>query len=344
MPQGGGAFDHAFEQGQKIGSRIAERNALTALAQNPEDPEGLRKLWAVNPEMAMKVADYQDRRGFSRAVGEYLGGNALAGTAATASRPSVNAFANLMSQASPAPPPAMPGASSNVASAPMTAQQNMPQAESQGSTAAPAADLSFLGQPKDGRDHAFMRMLKSDPIRALKIQSTMRDTFLNRLKGEHDFYGVAVEELGRVQDDAGWHAALQRLSPYADALGVDLGENVPLTYPGPEEVRSLMEHAMPIKDQLAHVLQQTNMEADNARADRNTDSLIADRAGRRAESARYNSQRIETTRRGQDLAASRPRGDGGKAPLPVFKTPDEARKMPSGTKFRTPDGRVMMVP
>jgi len=29
---------------------------------------------------------------------------------------------------------------------------------------------------------------------------------------------------------------------------------------------------------------------------------------------------------------------------PVVKTPDEARKLPSGTQFRTPDGRILVTP
>ena len=37
-------------------------------------------------------------------------------------------------------------------------------------------------------------------------------------------------------------------------------------------------------------------------------------------------------------------GAPGDANLPVFRTPEEARGHPSGTRFRTPDGRVMRVP
>lgn len=46
---------------------------------------------------------------------------------------------------------------------------------------------------------------------------------------------------------------------------------------------------------------QTDDELDNARADRNTDSLITDRSGRRAETQRYHGEREAKTRRGQDM-------------------------------------------
>ncbi|HUD93577.1 hypothetical protein, partial [Sphingobium sp.] len=218
-------------------------------------------------------------------------------------------------------------------------------------------DMSILGEPKTARDQAFLRMMSRDPEKALKIQSTLRDSFIDRLKGEHDFYGLAVEEMGRVQDDAGWQAALSRLNPYAAVLGVDLGESVPLTYPGPEAVKGLMERALPVKERLDYLMRVANTDADNARADRNTDSIIGTREGRLDEARRNNDARLATTRRGQDLtdartrrgqdlSAARPRG--GKAAAQAgtvsnpraVKTPTEAAALPKGTYYKTPDGRV----
>jgi hypothetical protein len=37
----------------------------------------------------------------------------------------------------------------------------------------------------------------------------------------------------------------------------------------------------------------------------------------------------------------RSRGGGGGGALPVVSSPDQARKLPAGTKFKTPDGRVL---
>ena len=40
----------------------------------------------------------------------------------------------------------------------------------------------------------------------------------------------------------------------------------------------------------------------------------------------------------------RPRQIGGGQDMPTISSPDEARRLPPGTQFRTPDGRVMRVP
>lgn len=209
-------------------------------------------------------------------------------------------------------------------------------------------DLTFLGEPKTARDQAFLRMVRHDPVKALKIQSTLRDNFLDQLKDSQSFYGIAVEELARVRDDAGWQVALGRLAPYAERLGVDLGESVPLTYPGDQEVAALMERAMPIKDRLGHLLRSTDVAEDNARADRNTDSVISDRQARLDEARRRANQSDATRRRGQDATATTSRRGqdirgargGERENIPTVKTPEEARKLAPGTKFKTPDGRI----
>jgi len=96
-------------------------------------------------------------------------------------------------------------------------------------------------------------------------------------------------------------------------MGVDLMATIPAQYPGPEAVGQLLERALPIKERLDYLLDVANTKADNERADRNTDSLIEDREGRRAETRRYNDRRIDTTRRGQDKTDARVRaGQGGK--------------------------------
>ncbi|WP_324741608.1 hypothetical protein U8326_00080 [Tsuneonella sp. CC-YZS046] len=210
------------------------------------------------------------------------------------------------------------------------------------------SDLSFLGQPQTGRDRAFLRMVQRYPEKALKIQSTLRDNFVGRMEAEHKFYSMAVDELSRARDDTGWQSGLARLEPYAAALGADLGESVPLTYPGEEGVKRLLQQAMPIKQRLDHLMQQANIDTDNARADRNTNSLIATREGRLAETRRNNELRNATVQRGQDIRSSDTRrgqdtrgsGAGGRAQIVAVKTPEEARALPQGTRFRTPDGRV----
>jgi hypothetical protein len=112
-------------------------------------------------------------------------------------------------------------------------------------------------------------------------------------------------------DDAGWQAALHRLAPMAQALGGDLTAHVPPTYPGPDAVHQLLQDALPVKERLDYLARAANIEADNARADRNTDSLIAERQARVGEYARHNRASEANTRRGQDVTDKRVRGSAG---------------------------------
>jgi len=299
----------------------------------------------------------RDGAGFDEAFAPLSAPNALSGLgqgalsmAAPSTMPARGALNPLMPQGGmPGQMPPMPGMISGYGGGTFdtTGRPGDPMTANDPAAADDGPDLSFLGEPQTPRDQAFLRMVRRDPEKALKIQSTLRDNFLDQLKDSQSFYGIAVEELARVRDDAGWQVALGRLAPYAERLGVDLGESVPLTYPGDEEVAALMERALPVKDRLGHLLRSADVAADNARADRNTDSLIADRGARRGEVSRNNARRDATARRGQDIRSSTTqRGQdlrgagGGRENIPTVKTPEEARKLAPGTKFKTPDGRI----
>ncbi|KKW89405.1 hypothetical protein [Sphingobium chungbukense] len=102
-------------------------------------------------------------------------------------------------------------------------------------------------------------------------------------------------------------------------------------------------------------------EADNARADRNTDSLIADRNARRGLVARGQDLTDARGRRGQDLASSdRQRGqnmassdrryavdNGGRRKkagvpenIPTIRSAADRDKLPKGALYRAPDGSI----
>lgn len=274
------------------------------------------------------------------------------------------------------PPPAAPGASfgeafypyasrnalaptpTDAAGVPVSSPQQGPTAARGGDPAAqPQAGLSFLGRPQSREDAAFLQMVRRDPIQALKIQSAMRDSFVERLDLEREYYAAAVEELSRVTDDAGWQSALQRVLPMAEAVGVNL-DSVPRTYPGPEVVADLLQRSLGAKDQADLLMREANMEADNLRADRNTDSLIETREQQVERQRAFDEGRLDNQRRGQDLTDRRqrdrppPRSNrrtparsaGANDDLPLVRTPAEARRLPKGTRFRTPDGAVKRVP
>jgi hypothetical protein len=282
LQNGQNAFARNLEMGMRMGQAAREahdereaqtemRNALAAVWANPDDKQAAGVLFQRNPELAMRVSDYQDQRAFRSALGDYMGGqtNALLGYGPSAPQPSgFNALALPQPDSAQTSQPFAPLAP-GIEQAPQGAA--VPQeAQKQG------VDLSSLGQPESAQDRAFLRMVQIDPMRALEIQSGLRDRFVERAQAESEFYTVAVEELSRVSDEAGWQRALQRVAPIAQAMGADLS-TIPTSYPGPEAVRELLENALPAKERLDYFLREANIEADNARADRNTDSMIATR-------------------------------------------------------------------
>ena len=342
----------AFERGRQERERREMGDAIEAFTANPNDQAALAKVMRYNPEIGLRLSERADAQAFNRDMGEYLapGGqpNALLGMAAPSQRtpaPSASGpnYPNALATALTPMPSVRPGADFNEAFAPVAEPQPaaMPEMRPPQEGAA-QPDLSMLGEPQNDKDKAFLRMVQRDPIKALKIQSTLRDNFVDRIKGEREFYGLAVEALSTVQDDAGWQAALQRLAPMSQALGADLTATVPLNYPGPEAVNQLLERAMPVKQQLDHFAKMANIEADNARADRNTDSMIEVREGRLDEYERANRAREGNARRGQDMTDKRARSRGGsKRPKVVaVKTPADAERLAPGTLYKAPDGVV----
>ena len=366
LAMGQNAFEQSFRTGLAFGDRARERErqgdyegALATLATDPENKEALATVFRYDPAAGLKMAGYADERAFRRDMAEYLapGGqpNALLG---------LNTRGQQALPAAPAPQgqPPVPGNALAAALAPVPPMRDgsgfgeafapfAPPSPQQPLNDAPmqeqGADLSFLGEPQTGRDRAFLAMVQRDPIKALKIQSEMRDAFMDRLNDEAEFYTLAVQELSTMTDEAGWQRALQRLAPLAQAMGTDLMAVVPPSYPGPDAVRQLLENALPVKERLDFFLREANYEADNERADRNTDSLIEHRDRLAGERERHNRAMEGNTRRGQDLTDRRGRRGQDltdRRTLPVIESPEQAMGLPAGTRFRTPDGRVLAVP
>ena len=347
----GRGVTQSFVEGRKLGQAIraqndqkAMREAMATLSVDPDNQEARTLVMSMNPELGMKMNEYADKRAFNNSLADFLAPqgqpqNALLGLGNPQTpEPQQNALLGQMPSNTPP----------SVQSAGPRPPVSQPTAETQ-SDAAP--DLSVLGVPQTRQDQAFLKMVQRDPIRALKIKSTLRDNFVSQVEAEHDFYAFAIDEVGRTGDQASYSAALQRLMPRAQAIGVDLSAHLPSEFPGDEGIAELLERALPAKDRLAHILREANIGADNARADRNTDSLIETRDGRLDEYRRHNRASESNQRRGQNLTDSRarsrtPRARGTKpdSELPTISTPQEASRLPPGTKFRTPTGQVKVVP
>lgn len=369
-PGADAGFQNALSMGLDLG-KVARQGAdkreyekaLGALAVDPGNVNALATVYQHNPQVGAMLQDRASEDAFRRDQGAFVSGNALLrfappapGAVGSGARgpalPSASAGTNGAGALPLGGDLATPSSAGSVSSPTNQAVGLPPQAAPVAAhDAAKGPDLSNLGQPQTPADQAFLRMLQRDPLQALKIQSALRDNFLGQAEAESKLYGLAIEELSRATDPATWQAARGRVMADADALGLDAASAVPVDYPGPDGVKELMARAMPIKDQLDLMLRTANVEADNARADRTATSLIDTRKGRLAEYRRHNLANEGNARRGQDIRArsagggrGRGSGGGGASDLPVMSSPAEAMKLPSGTRFRTPDGMVKVRP
>lgn len=199
-----------------------------------------------------------------------------------------------------------------------------------GETPMPAAIAKAAQSPNmEVRNRAFAEMVKIDPIGAMKIDSEMRDAMLDRLEDADKAYRLAIARLPRVTDETGYQQVLSEVEALLQPLGASIRDTVPATYPGPEGVRELLMKATDAQQQLAAMdrrfsaeARAADIEADNERADRNTDSVIADRSQRtgiqrqRADTAAEREARMAAGggRRGGKPKKSR---GGGSAPTAV---------------------------
>lgn len=334
-----GGFQQSFENGLAMGEafrrsedRREYREALGALATDPGNQNSLTNVFRHNPRAGIALAERADKLAFNENAASQFSA-LIGGQESSVFAPPRNA---LMAQK-----PEFTRASASVP--PSTERE-------------PDHIGELLGKPQNQEDRAFMMMLRKDPERAMKFRGQMRDDFVGKLQAETDFFNAAVDQLSKVTNAEQWDQMLEGLMPQARALGSDMLDTVPRQYPGEEVIRGLMERAQPIKDRLSHLLREANIDADNARADRNVDSQIETRERRAGEYERHNRAgeantrrgqdiRDKTRRRGQDITDARVRG-GRDEELPTFATPQEAMQsgLPSGSPFLTPGGRRKVIP
>ena len=319
----------AFEKGAQIGDTIRQRNekrdrhkAIAAAVTNPDDPKALNALIALDPELGMKFETRNRDNRYRDAQTEYFTPqNALASPPQAVGPAGVPASPNpAVGMNQPAPKAlVMPGAGS----APATQVPPAPQAAPDQPDEFHTAMTGMFGAPKDGRDKAFLKMLRANPEKAWEFRTGMRDKVLKSLKTETEAYEMAASQLGGVTDEASYQAVLGDFAGRLEPLGVDVRSKLPPNYPGPEGIRKLLTSALSAKEQLSQLIARDRLDAyvgdidaDNERADRNTDSLIDDRQartgiarGRAAETVRNNRSRNRRGGRGQGKAA-RPTATG----------------------------------
>lgn len=349
MPHEVGAhIQQGFEKGQKRAQEMRKQQALADFAQDPNNPQAVNALLATAPELGFKAMEHQRQTESRNALAEYVissrqgGGGSEPGGVTVQGPGQRGADLAALTPSNISGPVPQGGEDSGLSTMGQHGQQEAPQQAS--------VDLSVLGQPRSRGDHLFLRAVRADPIKALEIDSDLRDNFVKRLKTERDLYDFAVSRMAGVQDDAGYQAVIAEAERIGAPMGIDVRQAVPPSFPGAEGIEQLRTRALTSKDQIDVFLREANIEADNERADRNTDSMIEEREARtgiardRVEVSRdLGVRRDQTTRRGQDVRdATQRRGQDkrGAGKVVSVKTPEEAMKLPPGTVFKTPDGRV----
>lgn len=362
-----GSMVRGYEAGQRIRQQRDSRNALAAYAQNAT-PQTENALLAVDPGLAARAFDVRHQQGewqrdaqfrdaYARSVAPQNPPSSITGPDRATLQPGGN---TLGYQPNAFMPEANAAQALPVQAAPVQAAQH------------PAGNLDQGLIPHfDQQAAALAEMRRIDPIRADQVAREHYQTVKSRLDVMHQATSDAIARLANVSNDADYQETLGQFRQQMAQMGVDANSlQVPPHYPGPDGVRALMMSGLKLQDQLAaadrYARLQWNIEdgqADNARQDRNTDSMIADRDARRALTERgqdlaHSDRRYSTDtadRRGRDIAAQtdkrtrdlaaqtdkrvREGWKGRKGGATAFpKTKAEYDALPSGTVYTAPDG------
>ena len=202
-----------------------------------------------------------------------------------------------------------------------------------GETPMPAEIARAAQSPNmEARNRAFMEMAKIDPLAAMKIDSEMRDQALNQLEDADKAYRLAIARLPRVNDEASYQAVLNEVDALLAPFGQNIRDSVPPNYPGPDGIRQLLMLALDSQQQLDAMDRRfsaearvADMQADNARQDRNTDNMIANRDARTgiAQSRAATADRRES----RIAAGGGKRGGRGSSSAPTAVNPQTGERV-----------------
>ncbi|MBI0477505.1 hypothetical protein D9601_19400 [Sphingomonas sp. MA1305] len=334
MPNFAQAALGGYQAGVGIGTARRREAVLGKLASSPDDPALTGQLASVDPDAARQyvalrstirtadrdnqfrvaASDYQRARG-PNTLGSLLrrqnapqpGGAALTGGV----QPDAPAQAVLAGNGSVVDP-RIPGsgapAPADAAPYPAALPAAPIGAPSQGTAELPAtAAVESAQAPAGNADAAYQRMADIDPERALALRAQLSKANAEDLDAYQKVNAASLQLMGGVHDQASYDEAKRRAHELHDQYGVGPDSlQLPDQY-DPKVVQGLMMSAMNMSQQLAAVRAQTRLDwdiqddkIDNERADKNTNSLIEDRNGRRGLIARGQNM---TDRRGRDATA-----------------------------------------
>lgn len=354
----------AFQQGVKIGEDIKMRGALRDLARDPNATAPIESIMQINPEMAFRLSDRQRQNRTNALLGDVFGTPPPAAP---------------QGQPLPADPPTRATMGGDGLAPPSAAPTVAPAGVAAGAPAT-MVDPSRLPPRTDGvriNQDALRKLYAVDPKTAFQIQNHVYSAdaaAFKRMQNNGEVMARAARRLMNVQPGEGEDvmAARQRefqaLAPQLVQMGIPaetLGQ-ADLSDAGLSRYFDLGQTIATLTDDdRADRSLDWRMEddrADNARADRNTDSLVSDRVARRGLTARgqdvasrdrrYSTDRTSSDRRrGQDVTDKRMREGfgssggrrGGKAPatLPRIATKAEYDRLPKGSEYINPNGERM---
>lgn len=366
----GGAFTAGLEHGKETRRAAVQQSALAAFAQDPTASEPVNALMAVNPPLGFKAHEFQRTERTRAAVARVFAQAAPTPSAAT---PTPNAFTGQTRTT--------PGRSPDVANTRSLADHVGGQAapDQPGPAATPQPDVAgmpanlvppetlvdpaTLPARTDGitiNKAALADLYKFDAETAFKVQDIVFKSDAAHLKAAQAS-GATMAQLAHhlgtlknadgTEDLAARDAELKAMAPQLQQLGIDpsMTTGIDLSDRGLNRYymmgRSLNTLLDDERSDKRLTIDEQNIADDNARADRNTSSVIEDRGARRgliargqnmtdsrgrygigvASSDRQRGQDLSHVDRvrGQDMTDKRIRETGGKKP----------GKAAPGTKF-----------
>lgn len=403
------ALQAGIQSGQAWRRESDTRGALSALAADPTNAQAMGVLRQAAPEVAFKMED-RLRADKTRGILSRVFAGEQRQSVAPALSFTQGGAAPQGALQSPAPggggQPAFGSTATGMASPAVGPIAGAPAASGDSAMSAPSSAPTTLVDPAtlpartDGiklNPAAMQELYRDDPVSAFKIQEMVYNADASAFKRVQASGGVlasAARHLGKIvnadgtPDLSGRQAEFQAMAPMLQQYGVtpEMMGKVDLTDVGLNRYFDLGRNLNTlIDDDRADRRLDASVaddQADNARADRNTESVIEDRGARRgliargqdltdsrgrygisvASGDRRRGQDIGagTTRRGQDVTDKRIRegfgGSGGRrrvapgtgaprvpgtAETPAIVTSiEQAKLLPKGTYFQTPDGKV----
>ena len=302
LPNVGEAVRAGYEQQRR-------RSALGALARDSSDQNAVSALMEVDPALAMSIREGQRREAghdretiFRKAAGQYLQAgsrNALQGFAAGVQPTQTSVLGGPVAGSEPQPDSVVPVGHSTRANpaSPMGPRELSSPSAGEAPGAVPN-NRAFTGEGAS-RDEMLNLMYQSNPQLALRLERDDQEAQYEFAEQYRDVNRWAIEMLGGVADQASWDRMLQQADSMYRRLGINVRELVPEEYPGPDSVRQLLMGAMDADQQLAAQDRRHNIDADNERADMNTESMIENRDARTGIAR----DGLDVRRRGQDIVS-----------------------------------------